>query len=169
MKRARWFLALVLLVAFTTTLGYAEDKMESKEKKDMKSAKGSDISTMLEAKERQVQEAFKNKDEKTFMSLVDPAAWMADPSGIASVSAAPEMMKQTDIQSYTIKDYAVHMIAKDVYVTTFVWNGVGMMGGQPYPPGPWYCSTVWAKRGNDWKAVYHQETLAMEPPTAESH
>jgi hypothetical protein len=30
---------------------------------------------------------------------------------------------------------------------------------------------VWAKRGKDWKAVYHQETLAMSamPPAAAGH
>ena len=61
---------------------------------------------------------------------------------------------------YTIDGYKTMMVDKDCYVSTYTWKGDATYKGQPYPPGPWYCSTVWAKRGKDWMGVYHQETLA---------
>ena len=162
MKRMR------VLLAFGLVLGLAAAVVQASDKKETKS-KDSDISMMLQDKERQVQDAFKNKDVEKFMSLVDSKAWSADPSGFAPVSAVQEMMKQAEVRSFTMSDFKLLMISKEAYVLAYTWNGEGTMAGQPYPPGPWYCSTVWTKQGKDWKAVYHQETLGMDMSSAESH
>lgn len=148
---------------------FAASHMEAKSEAKPKVAGKVDMTAILEAKERQVQEAYKNKDAKTFMTMVDETGWFADPSGIISVSAAPEMMKDVELKSYTLENFKTYMIDPNVYVATYTWNGDATYKGQPYPGGPWYVSTVWAKRGKEWKAVYHQETLSMQgmsPPTA---
>lgn len=164
MRQVRTFLALVFVLSLGVAVGHAADKMETKEKKATEM--GKDVPAMIEKMERQAMEAFKGKDDKTFMSVVDPAGWMIDPSGISPISDAVEMMKQTELESYTIKNYTVHKIGENACLATFVNTYDGTMGGQPYPPGPWYCSTVWTRHGNDWKAVFHQETLGMEEPAS---
>ena len=129
-----------------------------------KGDKSSDIPAALEAKEKMINEAFKNRDEKGFMALVDANGWSVDPMGVSPVSGAVEMMKQADIKSYTMTGYKTMMVDKECYVATYTWNGDATFKGQPYPAGPWYCSTVWAKRGKEWKAVFHSESLAMQQP-----
>ena len=51
------------------------------------------------------------------------------------------------------------MLTKDVYVLTFQTTIDASLKGQPMPAGPWYCSTVYAKRTKGWVPVFHQETL----------
>lgn len=166
MKRTLKFFALGLLLALTATAAFAKGNAAG-DKKD-----AGDVTATLEAKERQMQEWIKNKDAASFLAVLDKGAWMADPSGFnEAASTVPELMKMIEMKSYTIENYKTMTIDKDACVATYVFKGDATMGGQPYPPGPWYCSTVWAKRGKDWKAVYHQETLAMQPPSSmtESH
>ena len=131
-----------------------------------KGDKSGDIPAALEANEKKVNEAFKNHDEKGFMALIDPNGWSVDPMGVSPSSAAIEMMKQVDIKSYTLTGYKTMMVDKDCYIATYTWNGDATFKGQPYPAGPWYCSTVWTKRGKEWIAVFHQESLSMPPAQA---
>ena len=154
MKLLRILTALAALLALATGFAHA------------KGDKGGDVSATLEAKEKSINDAFKNHDDKGFMALVDPTGWSVDPMGVSAVSGAVEMMKQVEIKSYTLTGYKTFMVDKDCYVSTYTWNGDATFKGQPYPAGPWYCSTVWAKRGKEWKAVFHQETLSMPPPQA---
>ena len=137
-------------VLFALTTGVAEAKF----------AKG-EIPAILEANEKKFHDALKNRDEKGFMALVDPDGLSVDPNGFAPVSVVPEMMKQIVIRSYSISGFKTLMVDKECHVAIYTWNGEATYKGQPYPGGPWYCSTVWAKRGGDWRAIYHQETLAM--------
>lgn len=169
MKRMCTLLALATLLALTSNVGRAADKMDMSAKK---SPKGGDMSATLEAKERQMQEAVKNKDIEGFMGMVDPDGWSADPNGFQPNSAMRDMIKQIEVRSYSLDDFKVQMIDHDAYIARYVWKGDASFNGQPFPAGTtWYCSTVWAKRGKDWKALYHQESMSMPaaPPAAESH
>jgi hypothetical protein len=167
MKRTLTLFALAAILAVATSVGHADSKMDSDAKKSMK---GGDVSATLEAKERQMQEIVKNKDIDGFMSMVDPDGWSADANGFMPVSAMRDMMKDIDVRSYTVDEFKAMMVTRDVYITHYVWKGDASFKGQTYPSGPWYCSTVWAKRGKDWKAMYHQESMAMpSTPSAESH
>ncbi len=158
MKLFRVFAAVgVLTLAATTALAESQPAKSKSEKSGRM-----DLSATLEVKERRVQEAFKNHDLPTFMSMVDANAWQIDPNGIMPVSAVPEMMKDVTVRSYTMENFKTVMIDPDACVATYVFNGDASYKGEPYPAGPWYCSTVWAKRGKEWKAVFHQETLSMQ-------
>ena len=167
MKTIRVLITLALMALAASTL-QADTKADKEMKEKMAKP---DISATLEAKERMIQEAFKNRDIAGFNAQVDANGWAIDPSGIMAVSSVPEMMKQVEIRSYTIEGYKTMMIDPNVYVSTYTYNGDATMAGQPFPNGPWYCSTVWAKKGKDWKAVYHQETLSMQgmPAATASH
>ncbi len=166
MKRLTTLFALAALLAFTG-VGHAEGKSDPDTKK---ATKGGDLSATLEAKERRIQESVKKKDIEGFMSMVDPDGWSADANGFMPVSSMREMIKEIEIRSYSMEDFKTQMIDRDAYIARYTWKGDASFKGQPYPAGPYYCSTVWAKRGKDWKAVYHHESMAMPAPAAgESH
>lgn len=167
MKMLRILFAVSLfatIVAGLPRIAAADDETKEAVKK---TAKATDASAVLEAKERQMCDAFKNKDSAAFMALVDPKGWGVDPNGVMPVSQVPDMMKQCEIRSYMIDNFKTVMVNNDAYIATYRYKADATMAGQPYPPGPWYVTTVWAKRGKDWKAVFHQETLGM-PASASS-
>lgn len=166
MKFARTLSMLALLVPMCTTFAHAADSDDMKKKAMSmdKDKMSNSIPAMLEANEHKVQESFKTKDVAAFNSLVDAGAWMIDPSGINPVTGVPEMMKIMDLHSYTMDNYKTKMIDRDAFISYYSATYVGSMNGQPQPAGPWYCSTVWAKNGKEWKAVFHTETLAMQAP-----
>ncbi len=163
MKTTRFAPALILALALAGPPPARADEAKPKSKLN-------DVSATLEAKERQTQDAFKNKDKIAFMTWIDSNAWAVDPTGLSPVSKASEMMNQMEVRSYTLDQFKTIMVDHDTYVATYEFHCDATMGGQPYPPGPWYCSTVWARHGKEWKAVFHQQTLAMAPaPAAQSH
>ena len=163
MKLIRSLPALMMLLTLCAGVVHAADKAD-------KAAKSGDVAAKLEENERKVQEAFKAKDAKTFMDMVDSDGWAADMTGFMPVSGVPDMMKDMELKSYTMEGFKALMIDHDAYVVTYTWKCEGSMKGQAMPAGPYYCSTVWHKKGNDWKAIYHQESLGMQPPPAtESH
>jgi hypothetical protein len=146
--------ALTLLLALTAGAARAEDMPEAPKK-----AKN-DLSATLEANERGIQESIKRRDMKAFSELVDPDAWMTDASGIMPAMHMAGMMKDMEIRSYSISDFRTLPIDRGISITVYTWSADASYQGQAYPAGPYYCSTVWRKHGNDWKAVYHQETIA---------
>jgi hypothetical protein len=123
-----------------------------------------ELQAKLESYETKIDQAIKDKDTTAFMSYVDPNAISTDNTGFTPASALPAMIKDLDLQSFSIEEYKIMPIDQQTYIATYVWNGKGSYKGEPMPPVPSYCSTVWVQRGNDWKAIYHQESLAMQGP-----
>jgi hypothetical protein len=145
-------LAFISLAPAGFAQGYGDQAMAV-------SAKG-DVASTLETLEHKVNDAFQKQDSKTFLSMIDPNAWSVDAMGFTPVSELAGMLKDIVIKHSTIEGYKVAMIDKDVYVATFTWKGDGAYKGEAVPPIT-YCSTVWAKRGKEWKAVFHQESIPM--------
>ena len=166
MKLGRWILALASLAALCASLAVAEEKM-SMEKTDKKSSKGMDITAKLEASERGIWEAFKNKDKDAFLKIVDKDAFGADPMGFSSVAMMPDMMSDLDVRSYTLQDVKSTKVSSDAYLLTYTAQQDCSFKGQALP-GTVYVSTLYVKRGNDWKGFYHQETPAMAMSSAGS-
>lgn len=125
----------------------------------------SDLTTVLEAHEHNIWAALKNKDATAMAALVEPGAWAVDPSGIRSVDDFMKMMGDYEVRSYEMHNVQSKMLTKDVYVLTFQTTIDASLKGQPMPAGPWYCSTVYAKRTKGWVPVFHQETLGTPPST----
>jgi hypothetical protein len=157
-------LALLCAAAVAHGAGMADQK-------GMMGGMSGDMKTVLQGYEMKVCQAFKDKDSAAFLSYVDPNGWSADAMGFTPVSQVPSMMKDYEVTSFSIDDFKVQMIDADAYVATYVWKGTGSYKGEAFPAVPVYCSTVWSKKGDDWKAVYHQETFAMAAmsPAGGSH
>jgi hypothetical protein len=119
------------------------------------------VAATLEAADRKVNDAFQNRDAKSFLSMIDPNAWSVDAMGFTPVSKMVDMLKDVEIKNYSIEGYRVMKVDQNNYVALYTWKGQGSYKGQPFPPVA-YCSTLWNKRGKEWKAIFHQESMAME-------
>ncbi len=157
MRLARYVVATLALISL------ASASLAQKEAPKAASSAGTganDMTATLQALEIKVNDAIKNRDTKTFLSLVDPNGWLVDEMGFTPVSQLVGIIKDMTVKSYSIEGYKATMIDKNTYLTTFTWKGDETYKGEAGPPLT-YCSSIWVKRGNDWKAVFHQETLPM--------
>ena len=176
MKLIRALLGLAALLALTAVAAHADDKpgMEKSASASKKMAKplmvDPAVSQLLQDNERKINECWERKDKATFLSMVDPDGISADGSGFSRVADAAEMMNDFTVANLTLDAMKVTAIDKDACIVTYSWKGDASYKGQAMPPGPNYASTVWVKRGKEWKAVFHQETMATPAaPAAESH
>ena len=164
MKLHRFLIGLsLLLVVAAAGAAFAKDK-----------DKDDDLTAKLKAQEMAINDAFKARDAAKLNMYIDANAVMADNTGFMTLPQMFDVMKDVTVNGYTIDNYKTMMIDKDAYVATYNWTCDATYKGQTYPQGPYYASTVWAKKGKEWKAVYHQETMGMQPgaappPAAESH
>jgi hypothetical protein len=150
----------LLVASFLASLASAGFAQGYGDKATTGSAKGN-VTPTLEALEHKINDAFKNQDSKTFLSVIDPNAWSVDAMGFTPVAEVAGMLKDVSIKSYSIEGYKVMPINDDTFVSTYTWKGEGTYKGQAFPPVS-YCSTIWTKHGKEWKAVFHQESVAME-------
>jgi len=175
MRIVRTLSVMAALLALTAVAVHAADQpVTDKQSSKMTMSKpmtvDAAVAKLLEANERKANECWKTKDPNTFMSMMDANGMMADASGFAPVSSVPASMNDFTVGNYTLDMMNVTALDKDVYLVTYTWKGEVSYKGQAMPPVPTYCASVWAKRGKEWKGVYHQETMAPPPASsAESH
>ncbi|HYN05951.1 MAG TPA: nuclear transport factor 2 family protein [Vicinamibacterales bacterium] len=123
------------------------------------------VEKAIMANEMKINDAFMKKDIATLKTLIAD-----DGVGVDMMGASPvaEMYKQLPTMDMKISESSLTgfkyiWIDANTVVVTYTWTGKGTMMGQPVP-SPAYGSTVWTKRGNAWRAVFHQETVAMPAP-----
>src|SRR3954469_24462397 len=116
--------------------------------------------------EKDLWEAWKNKDMKPFEVHISDSSWSVDPQmGLVDKKMTLKSMTDMlcDVKSYSFSDDKVVWIDKDAAIYTLKATVDATCGGQKVPD-TLYASTVWAKRGLKWEAVFHQETAAMPAP-----
>jgi hypothetical protein len=153
---ARTFVLAVAVAALAATLAVADHHEEKAAK-----SSGGDVLEQLKAHEMKIWDAIKAKDGKLMLSLIDPNAWTIDPMGLTPAKDFVAMLPDLDVRKIEGKDYRSTMLSKDVALLTFTMTMDGSFKGEAAPPGPWYVSTIYAKRGKAWVPVFHQETLGM--------
>jgi uncharacterized protein DUF4440 len=122
------------------------------------------IEKTLIANEQKINDAFSKKDIAFLKTVIEDTGVGIDMMG---ANTAAEMFKQLPTMDMKITESALTnhkfiWVDANTVVMTYTWTGKGTMMGQPVP-SPAYVSTVWTKRGNAWKAVFHQETIAGPP------
>ena len=122
------------------------------------------VEKTLIANENRIADAIAKGDVKTAQSLIAADGWAADPGGFMGVGEFFKMVGsgQVKIASYKLSDHKFVWANPTTAILGYVWTGKGTVMGQPVPEKV-YASTVWAKRGANWVAVFHQETTAMPP------
>jgi len=122
------------------------------------------VEKALMANEQKVADAIAKGDVKTVQSLIATDAWSADPAGFMSVAEFFKALGsgQVKIAEQKLSDFKYVWADANTVVVGYTWTGKGTFMGQP-APSPVYASTVWNKRGTNWMAVFHQETVAAPP------
>ncbi len=121
-----------------------------------------DTEKALVANERAVMDAVAKGDAAAFKQHVAADSWSIDPmSGRMSTAdflkGFAQMSKDMKLTSWDISSVETYWADPNVAVVTYKWTGQGTYQGQPIPSPVW-ASTVWAKRGGKWMAVFHQES-----------
>jgi hypothetical protein len=122
----------------------------------------------LLANERAISEAIAKGNAAAFKEHVAAEGWYIDAmAGRASVAGFlkefDKLAKELKVASWDLTEPRTHWVDANTAVLTYKWVGKGTYQGQPMPSPVW-CSTVWAKRGGKWMAIFHQETNPMPPP-----
>jgi hypothetical protein len=123
------------------------------------------VEKTVAANEQKITDAFTKKDIATLKTLIGEDGFGIDASGANSVT---EMYKQLPTMNATMteqhmSDFKYTWANATTVVLSYTWTGKGTMMGQPVP-SPTYNSTVYTKRGANWIAVFHQETVAAPVP-----
>lgn len=154
--------ALLVLVSNGSAQTAQNNQKQSKSSQAMSASKGkSSIEETIISMEKRAWEAVKARDTKAFSEIFAADGMMADSSGLSTRADFFKTLPDLTITEYTLSDYKVMMIDKDAALITYKADVKGSYKGQAFPPNTTLTSTLWAKRGGKWMAVYHQETMAQ--------
>ncbi len=108
------------------------------------------------AREKAVYEALKRKDYDTFAAMLDDAQVEVWADGFHTRAETLEGVKMFDAAKATPSDFKTVKISDDVELVSYV---VAISGPKPERAR---ASTIWIKRTDTWKAIYHQGTPVEE-------
>ena len=113
----------------------------------------------IEAKVRKVWEDFKNKNKESLAaSLADGFREIEEgASGFGDKKAEVAMVDEFDLTSYILRDFTVKSLGPHSALVTYSAHYEGKTGGQAAKSDSIF-GEVWVHEGNDWKALYIQET-----------
>lgn len=163
MKKVVWTLGLLVL---SSNIALAQDVNELVPTPPFEQAAApagpSALDRALIANENKIVDAIVKKDKATLKSLISPDGGVFGSDGFATHADFLTSIDQLTIKSFKISDEKVIWVDPNTAVLTYKWTGSGSYNGQPIPATV-YSSTVWAKKGDKWVAVFHQESEAAKP------
>jgi hypothetical protein len=147
MKRALIAVAVLLSLAGAAT---AQDK------KPAAKPKGADA---IEANVRKLWDAFKKKDKATLSSLIDDGFRQFEEGLTTFGDKKTEVnaVDEYDLLNYTLSDFTVKPTGPNAAVVTYIAQYEGKSGGENLKAKSVF-GEVWIRTGNEWKALYMQET-----------
>lgn len=112
------------------------------------------------AQEKQILEALKKKDSKSFHTLVASDAILVSSQGRLPIADFEKFVFAPDYTfvSATVDDPQVKMIDGDSALLTYKTTGTETFKDQTHT-GTAYVTTLYAKRGGKWVGVFHQESM----------
>lgn len=119
---------------------------------------GPDKATM-EAKEKAAWQAFKDKNADDFKKLIssDLVAVYAD--GIYNMQQELDVMKKTDMKSFSLSDINVAMTGTDTAIITYKAKVESSVEGKD-TSGDYYCGSVWQMKNGKWHGIFHSDMKA---------
>lgn len=113
----------------------------------------------VEANVRKLWEAFKNKDKATLSSLIDDQFRMFEEglSTFGDKKAEVNAPDEYELLSYTLSDFTVKPLGPNTALVTYRAQYEGKSGSE-VTKGNSIFGEVWNRSGNNWKALYLQET-----------
>ena len=122
-------------------------------------SRDSALQAVLERREKQGWEAFKNKDRNGFSAIAtdDYTAVIADGKGERDLKGTLDSMKEITINSYTLSDFKLTSMGANAALLRYKASASYTIGTQPIS-GELAVSDIWVKRGSQWKSLRYQET-----------
>ena len=119
----------------------------------------------LEAKVRKVWEDFKNKNKDSLgAALADDLRVVEEGTdGFGDKNTDLATVDDLELISYTLKDFTVKSLGPRAALVTYVAHYESNYKGQAAKAASVF-GEVWTHEGNDWKALYVQETYIQEAP-----
>ena len=144
---------IVMAVAYSLLLATVAAAQEKPTDKSNASAH------VLEAKVRKVWEDFKNKNKEPVAAALadDFRVVEEDTSGFGDKKTDIASVDELELVSYTLKDFTVKSLGPRAALVTYVAHYESKSGGQTAKADSVF-GEVWTHEGNDWKALYLQET-----------
>jgi hypothetical protein len=116
----------------------------------------------LEADVRKVWEDFKNKNKESLGAALADSFRVVEEgtSGIADKKADLATVDELELISYTLKNFIVQPLGPRSALVTYSAHYESKSGGQTAKADSVF-GEVWIRQGNDWKALYVQETYVQ--------
>jgi hypothetical protein len=115
----------------------------------------------LIAREKEVWEAIKKKDQARFASyLAEDQLYVSNDGVFTKAEAVKQLSAATMPPDIRLGDWKVLMIDKDAAIVTYTATAVTPACGPATAGGVQRNTTVWAKRSGKWLAILHQDTNA---------
>jgi hypothetical protein len=114
------------------------------------------IASATEA-EKAVWDAIKAKNWDAFGSYLLPDAYEVEPEGTMDKATSVKMIAGFDASKWTLSDFKETKLDSDATLITY--KGAGPDRGKNIEM---YHSTIWTNRGGQWKAAFHQGTVAAK-------
>ena len=115
------------------------------------------VKQTLVAREKEVFEAFKQRNASTFNGYLGNDFLGVDGGGVTRRADQAEAMTDTELKDYSFDDIKLVKATKNVAILSYKLTQHGTYKGEPIPTKV-YATSVWAKSGDKWLAVLHQET-----------
>lgn len=109
------------------------------------------------ARERELWDTIRRKDTNTFASFLAEDQLYVTGDGMHSKAETVQIVSTLTLSELNMTDFKVTMVDKDAALVTYRATGKGTFKGQPASFDE-HDSTLWVKRGNQWLAVFHQDT-----------
>lgn len=121
----------------------------------------------IEAKEKQAWDAVKTKNADAFGAMVaDDFIYISD-DGIYDKAGTLEGIKKGNTGDAVLSNFKFLPIDADAAAITYDVTWTGMRDGKTETTNM-RASSAWAKRSGSWLVIYHQDTVAGEPPPGEA-
>jgi hypothetical protein len=119
------------------------------------------LTEMLISREKEVWELIKKKDIQGFSTyLADDQLYVTN-DGVHTKAETVKSVGAGNLSELTVDEWKVLTIDKDAALVTYRVTAKGMVNGQE-ASSVTRESTLWAKRGGKWLAVFHQDTMVKE-------
>jgi hypothetical protein len=114
---------------------------------------------VLEAQERNLWQAFKNRDKATLSAMLDDGFHLFE-EGLTAIGDKKVEVNAVDdfeLVNYTLSDFTVKPIGPNAALVTYIAQYEGKSGGETSKAKSVFAE-VWIRSGKEWKDMYMQET-----------
>ena len=108
--------------------------------------------------EKAVWDAIKSKNYDAFAGFLASDSLEIEPDGVHDRSGSVEGVKGFDASKFTLSDFKETKLDSDSTLVTYTVEGPNPKGQKEQERH----STIWNNRGGQWKAYFHQGTVATK-------